>query len=79
MNEFENRKAENINRKKLNVVEVIRDDGGEIIDLVVDVSRMEGMVTQEGTPLKAESLNTIISNIVKNSEVVENTIKELGW
>ncbi len=65
MNEFKDRKAEHINRKKLNVVEVIRDDGGEIIDLVVDVSRMEGMVTQEGTPLNAESLNTIISNIVK--------------
>lgn len=68
---FENREAEHLNRKRLNVVGVpTKDANGNIVSLVVDVTREEGSVTKEGTALTAEALTREIEQIV--SEKTQN-------
>ena len=62
---LKNRVADNINRRKLNVVNTSYDASGNITSLTVDVIRNEGNVSSEGTPLTAESLNAEITEVVK--------------
>lgn len=66
MSEFKDRNVEFPSRKKLNVKEIIRDEAGEIISLTVDETRCEGLVTEEGTKLNANNLNTITNSIASN-------------
>lgn len=66
MSEFKDRNVEFPSRKKLNVKEIIRDEAGEIISLIVDETRCEGLVTEEGTKLNANNLNTITNSIASN-------------
>lgn len=67
MNEFKDRISSTINHKILNVKNVERDESGEIISMEVEVIRNdEEGLTQEGTPLNAESLNNIINEMIVN-------------
>ena len=68
MNRFTDRNVQYPNRKKLTVVETIKNYNDEIEELIVDVERNEGNVTTEGTPLKADALNQIIQNMI-NTEI----------
>ena len=70
MTEFVNRRGINLNKKILEVEEVTRDDSGEIINLLVKEIRNDLPVAEEGTPLNAESMNSIIGNMIS-----ENTYK----
>ena len=60
---FEDRVSENTNRKLLEVVEVNYDENDEIKSMIVDVSRSEGEVTTEGTPLNKEGLEDALSPV----------------
>ena len=62
MTNFKDRVSQNINRKKLIVKDIKRDQSGEISELTVDVNREEGVVTEEGTKLTASSLEAILGN-----------------
>lgn len=57
---LENRVAENLGRKRLNVVGIEKDSQGNIVSLTVDVVRAEGQVSNQGTALTAEALNAEI-------------------
>ena len=65
MNEFKDRVSSTLNNKILDVKSVERDESGEIISMEVEIIRndSEGL-TQEGTPLNAESLNEIINEMI---------------
>lgn len=73
MSKFENRESSTLNYKILDVKSVERDESGEIISMEVEVIRndtpKEG---KEGTPLNAESLNTIIKEMI--NEAIGNTM-----
>lgn len=66
MNSFVNREVENINRKRLNVVNLEYDGSGEISSLVVDVIREDGYVEGNpvGTRLDAESMKAAVESLV---------------
>lgn len=61
---FQNRQAEHLNRKKLTVIDLVKDSSGNIISLIVDSERAEGNVITEGTALTAENLNYEIRQAV---------------
>ncbi|MCM1260247.1 MAG: hypothetical protein NC182_04860 [Prevotella sp.] len=65
MNKFKNRDTQYPNRKGLIIQNIEYEDNGEISKLLVDVEREEGEVYQEGTPLNAENLNTIIQEMIE--------------
>ena len=67
MTEFVNRRGINLNKKILEVEEVTRDDSGEIINLLVKEIRNDLPVAEEGTPLNAESMNSIIGNMISEN------------
>ena len=60
---FENRQVEHSNRKLLTVVDKSYDENGDLATLTVDVARCEGGVVKEGTELKAEVFNELVSKI----------------
>ena len=65
MSKFENRESPTLNYKILDVKSVERDESGEIISMEVEVIRNdEEGLTQEGTPLNAESLNQVINEMI---------------
>ena len=65
MNEFKDRISSTLNHKILDVKSVERDESGEIISMEVEVIRNdEEGLTQEGTPLNAESLNQVINEMI---------------
>ncbi len=68
MNKFTDRDVQYPNRKKLTVVETIKNYNDEIEELIVDEERCEGNVVTEGTQLKADALNQIIQNMI-NTEI----------
>lgn len=73
MSEFKNRLASNINRKKYFVEEntIERNECGEVISFVAKEVRYDNPnKDNEGTPLNASTLNTIIS------EMIETKIKK---
>ncbi len=62
---FENRIGPNLNKKTLEVERVERDQAGEITLLEVKEFRNDGEgLIQEGTPLNAESINSIIRSMI---------------
>ena len=61
---FINRNVEYPNKKKLTVVEVNRGYDGEIESLVVEEERQEEDVYEEGTPIEASALRTVIMEII---------------
>lgn len=63
-NRFVNRTGEKLNYRVLKVEEVIRNDAGEISELVVSVERADEEETS-GTKLNAENLNTIINSMIE--------------
>ena len=50
------RKASKMNRKKLNIISLERDESGEIESMVVTMERADLDVTDEGTKLTAQNL-----------------------
>ena len=72
MSNLKDRQGPNLNKKILEVLNIERDESGEIISMEVEVVRNdeEGLI-EEGTPLNAKNLSEVIERIV-NEEV--NTI-----
>lgn len=68
MSEFVNRTGTNLNRKVFDVESVQRDGTGEIIQIIGNLFRndREGL-TQEGTPLEARELNSVVKDIAYNT------------
>ena len=68
MSEFVNRMGTNLNRKVFDVESVQRDGTGEIIQIIGNLFRndREGL-TQEGTPLEARELNSVVKDIAYNT------------
>lgn len=68
MSEFVNRMGTNLNRKVFDVESVQRDGTGEIIQIIGNLFRndSEGL-TQEGTPLEASELNSVVKDIAYNT------------
>ena len=50
------RKASKMNRKKLNIISLERDESGEIESMVVTMERADLDVIDEGTKLTAQNL-----------------------
>ena len=63
---FINRQVQYPNRKKLNIKEINRGNDGEIEFLVVEEERQEGELTNAGTQIEAETLKTIIKEMIVN-------------
>lgn len=84
MSEFKDRTSTTLNHKILDIKNVERDDSGEIISMKVEIVRddKEGL-TDEGTPLNAESLNDIINEMIhyhiykSDEEKVEEDMSKL--
>lgn len=67
MNGFVNRVADNLNRKRLDVVECELSPSGNIESLLVDEYREDSNVSQVGTKLSKEGIEDAIYNyILKN-------------
>ena len=65
MESFVNRQATNINRKRLNVVDVEHDSSGNVTSLVVDEVRADSdTCTETGTRLDKESIESAILNLI---------------
>lgn len=65
MESFVNRQATNINRKRLNVVDVEHDSSGNVTSLVVDEVRADSdTCTETGTRLDKESIESAIENLI---------------
>lgn len=70
--EFENRNSDKINQRILKVEEIIKNEYGEISELIVSVERCDDPNTDDenpdvkytGTPLEANSLNEIIREMI---------------
>lgn len=85
MNSFQNRQGDNLNKKVFQVDEVQRDGTGEIVQIKGNLFRddSEGL-TQEGTPLEAETLTIIVENMVldiidnKNKYYFKKDLRELN-
>ena len=67
---FVNRNVENTNRKVLKVLETSKQNN-EITELVVEEYKYEGEVYSEGTPLEANSFETIVQEVIDNDLVVK--------
>lgn len=72
---FKNRKSEFPNRRKLSVTSIEKNLQGEIVSITVDISRAEGMVESEGTPLNADVMNALVIDLVESrlSEIKNTT------
>lgn len=70
MKEFKNRVASDLNKRLLEVENVERGEDGEIKILEVKVIRGDSSI-EDGTPLNADSMNTIIRNMILK-ELSEN-------
>ena len=57
MTNFKNRQVAFINRKRLEIKNVIKDSNDNMEALLVDVFRNEGSITEEGSSLEAQKLN----------------------
>lgn len=79
MNKFKNRDTQYPNRKGLIIQNIEYEDNGEISKLLVDVEREEGEVYQEGTPLNAENLNTIIQEMIEKDReyTLNHSVKKM--
>ena len=62
------RKASKMNRKKLNIVSLERDESGEIESMVVTMERADLDVTDEGTKLTAQNLKDYFKEFYENQE-----------
>lgn len=62
------RKASKMNRKKLNIVSLERDESGEIESMVVTMERADLDVTDEGTKLTAQNLMDYVKEFYENQE-----------
>lgn len=69
-NNFVNRQSNNVNRRILKVEQVLKNELGEISELVVSVERGDTVDTV-GTELNAESLTTIITNMIQEIKAKE--------
>ena len=65
MSKFVNRVSSDLNKRTLKVIEERVKANGEIDELDVEIVRMNGDVTTEGTPLNADVFNEIVISIVK--------------
>lgn len=64
---FKDRKSDFTNRKKLIVVDpIIRDENGEIKEIVADVIRQDLNIIEQGTPLNAEVLNSRFDSVYES-------------
>lgn len=62
---FKNRESDTLNQKLLKVKNIVRDESGELSEILVEVVRTDTVEEgKEGTPLNAESINLEISNII---------------
>lgn len=79
MNKFKNRDTQYPNRKELIIKNIEYEDNGEISKLLVNVEREEGEVYQEGTPLNAENLNTIIQEMIEEDReyTLNHSVKKM--
>lgn len=78
MNEFKDRVASNLNRKKYIIEEntVERNECGELISFVAEEIRYDiPEQGNEGTPLNAESLTAIIKNMIE--EALDKTVSHM--
>ncbi len=78
MNSFVDRKSKNMNRKLLKIVEVLRDESGELSEIVADIERNDSEVTQEGTPLNAENMNNVINSIYDSINNIHTTLENIN-
>ena len=62
MSNYIDRKGNNLNKKILDVEEVTRDESGEIISMKVKIIRDDLPIDVIGTPLNAESMNSILQD-----------------
>lgn len=69
-NNFVNRQSNNVNIRILKVEQVLKNELGEISELVVSVERGDTVDTV-GTELNAESLTTIITNMIQEIKAKE--------
>jgi len=63
MSYFIDRKATNINRRRLEIKDIQRDPSGEPVEIVADIFREEGNVSTIGTAMNAKELNAIITKM----------------
>lgn len=64
MSKLENRTSKNLNQKKLKVVEVKRNEEGEIKEIIVDIEKNDNS-TCEGTKVQATELTEKLEKIVE--------------
>lgn len=66
---YEDRKSNNINQRILNIVNIEKNELGEINRMVVTMERNDNNeVEREGTPLNAETFNTIINMLIEEAK-----------
>ena len=67
------RKASKMNRKKLNIISLERDESGEIESMVVTMERADLDVTDEGTKLTAQNLMNYLRDLYEE-DTNDNTV-----
>ncbi len=74
MNQFIDRNGTNLNKKRLKVVQVVRDAStDEISELYVEEFRNDSAgLIEEGTPLNADNLNSIIRSMMNSGGNTQN-------
>ena len=75
---FVDRDTEFPNRKILEVKRVDRDEAGELKSMCVEEIRDEGKITEEGTPLNAESMNNVIDSINESINNIYTTLENIN-
>lgn len=65
MSEFVNREGTNLNKRVIEVTDVQFDASGKITSLTGLISRADSY-TEEGTPLNAQAMNSIVQSIANN-------------
>lgn len=85
MIEFKNRSSSNISRRLLKVRDRKLDENGNIEELLVDIERSEGSISEVGTKLNADNLNAIFKStneaidfIFKGYLTIENNLT-VSW
>lgn len=84
MTEFKDRISTNLNRRRLDVVDVVTDNGGNITSIVADISRStsEGN-TVVGTALNASDLTDTILSVINKQifgvEVISSGGLNIEW
>ena len=71
MKNFINQNTEYQTRKLLEVIDVTKNESGEIESILVDENSELGEIYEIGTPLNASSLTEIIEDLIEESRITQ--------